>query len=283
MLFRQSLSLSLPPSLPPSPSLSLSLSLQVSALFIPSSSINILYSLCILLGKLDRNQYVKLLVSLYHIYRSLEQALAQHSEHPILRTLYFPKELSRTTALEKDLAYFLGPNWAQHSVLTPSPCTRDYVARIDTAAKERPLLLLAHAYTRYLGDLSGGQMLKKVAARALALPPTNEGLSFYIFEHIQSARAFKEQYRAALDATGLALRSADAVAGEARAAFIMNIRVFQELGAGDKIMDLESTLRSVCGGDGSVGTVGVEGVKRRSAGIEQCPWANFGASAGGRC
>ena len=46
---------------------------------------------------------------------------------------------------------------------SPSPRLLDYVNRINQISEEKPELLVAHAYTRYLGDLSGGQILKKIA------------------------------------------------------------------------------------------------------------------------
>ena len=36
-------------------------------------------------------------------------------------------------------------------------------------AKDNPILLVGHHYTRYLGDLSGGQILKGIAKKALKL------------------------------------------------------------------------------------------------------------------
>ena len=56
--------------------------------------------------------------------------------------------------------------------------------RINQISKEKPELLVAHAYTRYLGDLSGGQILKKIAQRGMGLQGS-EGLAFYEFDKIE--------------------------------------------------------------------------------------------------
>lgn len=40
-----------------------------------------------------------------------------------------------------------------------APTAGLYVTRLTALIHKEPLLLLAHAYVRYLGDLSGGQML----------------------------------------------------------------------------------------------------------------------------
>ena len=64
--------------------------------------------------------------------------------------------------------------------------------------KKRPVLaLIGHHYTRYLGDLSGGQILKGIVKE---LEPTRgEGLNFYEFDDIPDAKEFKTCYRKTLD------------------------------------------------------------------------------------
>ena len=42
-------------------------------------------------------------------------------------------------------------------------------------------LLLAHAYVRYLGDLSGGQFIRRRIAKVYNLPSTGAGAKFYTF------------------------------------------------------------------------------------------------------
>ena len=57
-----------------------------------------------------------------------------------------------------------------------------YADRLAAAAEGDGGRLVAHAYVRYFGDLSGGQILKKLLGTALNLPP--EALSFYEFPGI---------------------------------------------------------------------------------------------------
>eukprot|EP00048_Salpingoeca_helianthica_P023463 m.24487 g.24487 ORF g.24487 m.24487 type:complete len:424 (-) comp8709_c0_seq1:35-1306(-) len=179
-------------------------------------------------GKLKRDEYLQLISSLFYVYTTLEKALEDHAFHPSLRTLHFPAELFRTASLEADLVYFCGEDWA--SSLPPSPCTKDYVAQIESLARDHPALLLAHAYTRYLGDLSGGQVLSKILTRVFDLPESGEGAAFYRFDNIRNAKEFKQQYRQRLDALSLPPPLASAVATEAKRAFLLNIRIFQEIG-----------------------------------------------------
>ena len=73
-----------------------------------------------------------------------------------------------------------------------------------------PMLLLLHAYTRYLGDLSRGKVLARIARWALHLDKGHHGLRFYCFEAIRSTKLFKDRYRTALDVLVLHLRRLDA-------------------------------------------------------------------------
>merc|ERR1712136_376582 len=82
---------------------------------------------------------------------------------------------------------------------TPSQCAKIYVDRLISIAKQDPVLLLAHAYTRYLGDLSGGQILARAAAKAFDLP-SGRGSAFYHF----------------------------ALVAEAQTAFLLNMLLFEE-------------------------------------------------------
>ena len=112
-------------------------------------------------GVLDEEQYKKLLGNFYYIYSAMELRFDKLKDDPVLGDLYFP-ELHRKKALEKDLKYYYGPTWREH--ICPSPATQQYVHRIE----EAPVLsLIGHHYTRYLGDLSGGQILKGIAKKAL--------------------------------------------------------------------------------------------------------------------
>ena len=60
-----------------------------------------------------------------------------------------------------------------------------------------PAGFVAHHYTRYLGDLSGGQLVRKALQREYGLG--EEGTAFYAFPGV-AVGAVKRRYREMLDA-----------------------------------------------------------------------------------
>ncbi|XP_006001510.1 heme oxygenase 2 isoform X2 [Latimeria chalumnae] len=169
-------------------------------------------------------------VALYYTYSALEEEIEQNKDHPVFASLYFPIELNRKENLAKDLEYFYGEDWKDQ--IKCSEATKKYVERIHHIGQHEPELLVAHAYTRYMGDLSGGQVLKKVAQRALHLPNTGEGVQFYQFDSITNATKFKQLYRARMNTLDVDEKTKERIVKEANEAFLLNIEVFEEL---DKI------------------------------------------------
>lgn len=89
---------------------------------------------------------------------------------------------------------------------------------------EHPEYLVAHAYTRYLGDLSGGQVLGRITQKSLGLK-NGEGLSFFSFPAVSSPTLFKQLYRSRMNSLELTEEQRRGVLEEAVAAFQLNIQV----------------------------------------------------------
>lgn len=153
--------------------------------------------------------------------------MERNKDHPAFAPLYFPMELHRKEALIKDMEYFFGEDWEEK--VRCSEAAQKYAERIHYVGQNEPELLVAHAYTRYMGDLSGGQVLKKVAQRALKLPSTGEGTQFYLFENVDNAQQFKQLYRARMNALDLNLKTKERIVEEANRAFEYNMQVLLAL------------------------------------------------------
>jgi heme oxygenase len=176
-------------------------------------------------GVIDKGSYTEMLSKLYFVYEAIENAMEKNKEHEYIKPIYFP-ELNRTESLKEDLIFHYGEDWLEN--VTLSKATLDYVNRINTVSKEKPELLVAHAYTRYLGDLSGGQILKKIAQRSMGLEG-NKGLAFYEFNEVSDEAQFKLNYKAALDSLPIKENEASQIIAEANTAFTLNMNIFSEL------------------------------------------------------
>lgn len=186
---------------------------------------NVGFVKCFLKGVVEKSSYRKLVANLYFVYSAMEEEMERLKEHPIVSKIYF-SELNRKASLEQDLFYYYGNNWRE--LVAPSEAAQAYIQRIREVAANQPELLVSHSYTRYLGDLSGGQILKGIAQRAMNLTD-GEGTAFYEFEDIADEKAFKVKYRQALDELAVDDATADRIVDEANAAFGMNMKMFMEL------------------------------------------------------
>ncbi|MGD1904941.1 MAG: heme oxygenase (biliverdin-producing) [Leptolyngbyaceae cyanobacterium] len=176
-------------------------------------------------GVIAPESYRKLVAGLYFVYAEMEDQMHRHQEHPVVGPIYLPL-LNRRNSLEKDLRFYYGENWSDQIQI--SPATQAYVDRIREVSESEPELLISHAYTRYMGDLSGGQILKGIAQRAMQLAD-GCGTAFYEFDDIADGKAFKAMYRQKLDELPLDAAAIDGIVKEANAAFEMNMKLFQEL------------------------------------------------------
>lgn len=179
---------------------------------------------CFLKGVVEKTSYRKLAANFYYVYSAMEEEIERHRQHPVVSKIYFP-ELNRKASLEQDMQFYFGNNWREQ--ISPSAATQAYVARIREISNTAPELLVSHSYTRYIGDLSGGQILKGIAQRAMNLG--EEGTAFYEFPQITDEKGFKAKYRANLDEAPIDDATADRIVQEAIDAFGMNMQMFKEL------------------------------------------------------
>lgn len=189
-------------------------------------------------GNIRKELFKLATTALYFTYSALEEEMDRNKDHPAFAPLYFPLELHRKEALTKDMEYFFGEDWKEQ--VQCSAATQKYVERIHYVGQHEPELLVAHAYTRYMGDLSGGQVLKKVAQRALKLPSSGEGTQFYLFENVDNAQQFKQFYRARMNALDLNLKTKEKIVEEANKAFVYNMQIFDELDQAGSLLAKET-------------------------------------------
>lgn len=172
----------------------------------------------LLRGEASRTGYILLLRNLLPAYRAMEHGLQRHSGSPGIELLSRYR-LARAHAIESDLAALCGERWIDDVPLLAAGDV--YAERVAHAADGDGTRLIAHAYTRYLGDLSGGQILQRLLARTLKLR-TSE-LTFYDFPQFSDLDVLKADYRRALDEAGALAPDPQVVVEEGAIAFSMNI------------------------------------------------------------
>jgi heme oxygenase (biliverdin-producing, ferredoxin) len=175
-------------------------------------------------GDLDVTAYADLAAQQLVVYAALEEAGGIVRRDARGAALVFD-ELARVPAIERDLQHLYGPAWRTEIRILPA--TQAYVARLREVGTRLPEYA-AHAYTRYLGDLSGGQIIQRMMQRHYGMG--DAGLEFYDFPQIPKSKPFKDLYRERLDGLDLDAAGVAAAVAEAQEAFRLNRAVFVELG-----------------------------------------------------
>ncbi len=178
-------------------------------------------------GRLGVEAYARYTEQLWFVYEALEAAADRLVSDPVAGPFIRP-ELLRRTALERDLAHLRGPGWRES--LAALPATRSYAARVAECAREWPGGYVAHHYTRYLGDLSGGQIIRGKAEQTWGFARKGDGVRFYVFEGIGNPAAFKRGYRELLDAVPADDLEKQRIVAECKQAFALNTAVLRALG-----------------------------------------------------
>jgi len=177
----------------------------------------------LLAGRVNERGYVQFVGRLRMIYAAMETVGRQLRDDPIVAAVHDPA-LERLTHLDADLDHWS----AGHPPVISSPAADAYVARLEASASWGGLFV-AHHYTRYLGDLSGGQAFGAALRREFDLPDRT-GTAFYTFTEVPKPKRYKDAYRARLDALGLDAEQIGRVVEEVKVAFTLNQQLFAELG-----------------------------------------------------
>lgn len=173
-------------------------------------------------GRVNEQGYADYLLRLRAVYATMEAVVREHGQDAAVAAVQDPA-LERLAAIEADLDHW-APGWTPE---VDSPAAAAYCRRLVDVAAEWPTLLVAHHYTRYLGDLSGGQAIGRTLDRTFELG--GAGIAFYDFPAIEKPKIYKDGYRARLDGLGLDTDEQERVVEEVRAAFRLNRALFAEL------------------------------------------------------
>lgn len=144
----------------------------------------------LLAGELDRRAHVELLRALLPVYQALEQLLLIQGE-------------------EASISLFDA-----------------YVSVVREAAVS-PQRLLAHHYTRYLGDMAGGRVIASRLRREYDIDQS--ALTYYDFGGLEDVHSYRRQYRSRLDEVPWTAAEQAEFIGECSLAYRANSQLFGEL------------------------------------------------------
>ncbi|MFD1825582.1 MULTISPECIES: heme oxygenase (biliverdin-producing) [Mumia] len=175
-------------------------------------------------GRSSVEAYTVFLRQLASVYDALETVGLDLAGDPVAAAVV-DEALMRADAIDADLRVLAGDSWRD---LPVGPAATAYAERI-AATRDDAVLYLAHHYTRYLGDLSGGQAIGRILQREYGL--VEGGVSFYDFPEIPKPKRFKDGYRANLDALPFDSATKQRVVDEVKVAFALNEALFAEMSA----------------------------------------------------
>lgn len=155
----------------------------------------------------DPAAWASLLSQFHHVFCAIESALTSCSDSRLkaLDASFFSR-LVRRDAFLADVAFY-------GALTPPVAATLRYVSRIEAAAREQPLLLLAYAQTMYVALFAGGSTLRRLLRAARGLPPSEpQGSCIFEFDAFAAAdskRVFRAALKAAVDELGCSLTAAE--------------------------------------------------------------------------
>ena len=182
-------------------------------------------------GALQARHYADLLLSLEPVYDAMEQEFRTHShESPV--ALFDHRRLDRHGRIVHDLA-----GLGQRPRSRPLPAAVDtYVEAVHEAAAS-PQRLLAHHYTRYLGDMAGGQAIAATLRNHYALGP--EVLTCYDFSDLGDLVHYRRRYKDMLDLVPWSDAERAEFIDESKRVFALNSALFTALGETDRGLTAE--------------------------------------------
>lgn len=175
-------------------------------------------------GGVELPVYCLLLRNLHAIYQALESAMTRHRGDPCVAEVYAPA-LERAPGLAADLDALDRPGWRSTPLAT---ATEQYVQRLQAIDAAGSRAVIAHAYVRYLGDLAGGQVLRKLVSARFGLA-AGQGTHFYEFGSAEVVGSLLRAFREGLDRMPVSAHDAEMIVAEARAAFLRHGELFEQL------------------------------------------------------
>merc|ERR1739838_1073213 len=183
-----------------------------------------LINLKLIVALTDSRIYGSVLKDFYFVYRAIEEALDSCRDSEFIFPLRDPR-MYRAAALEQDVAFFLGDDWADHE--EPSPATKKYLSRIDYVKATNPVMLFAYAHSMFLASLAGGQILGAIIKRTLGLSG-DDGLAFFDYGDIDT-KALRSEFKERVNALEIDRPTKEEIIVEKKLVFKLNNEIASQV------------------------------------------------------
>ncbi len=176
-------------------------------------------------GKASKETYAEFIFNYLPIYKAIEDSLNDLEKDDKIKP-FITKKLYRSELIKKDIEFLLGDKTKSIELL---PSTKAYVARIKELSIKNPILIVAHAYTRFLADLFGGRVIYEIVKNSYSIG--DEGLNYFQFPEIDNLMDVVFAYRNNLMNLNLTDEEKELFLNEVANSYIYNIGVSTELEA----------------------------------------------------
>jgi len=176
----------------------------------------------IMSGEFGQRGFIEWQRALYPVYVKLEKILQGKRKDPVIH-IFDHRKLDRSQRIYNDLVS-LGTD----PILDPSPLKTlpPYIAAIEKASSV-PQRLMAYHYTRYMGDMNGGQVIARAMENICGID--KEALTCYDFSEIGDGYHYRKQYKTLLELSPWTEEEREAFIDEAKIAYARNADFFEEL------------------------------------------------------
>lgn len=180
------------------------------------------FAVTIMSGEWSPLAFVEWQRALYPVYNTLETVLRKNRKDPIL-SIFDHRKLDRSERILHDLStYNVDP------VLDPSPlpCVQDYVACVADTDGSTPRVLAYH-YTRYMGDMIGGQVIARSMKEKYGM--SEDSLTCYDFSELGDLHHYRKNYKILIELLPWSDEEREQFVDEIKTAYKINAVLFEQL------------------------------------------------------
>lgn len=180
------------------------------------------FAVTIMSGEWSPLAFVEWQRALYPVYNTLETVLKKNRKDPIL-SIFDHRKLDRSERILHDLStYNVDP------VLDPSPlpCVQDYVACVADTDGSTPRVLAYH-YTRYMGDMIGGQVIARSMKEKYGM--SEDSLTCYDFSELGDLHHYRKNYKILIELLPWSDEEREQFVDEIKTAYKINAVLFEQL------------------------------------------------------